>query len=221
MYVLCEQGEVVPSERLSCARVLFLPVLLHGTYDWVMFAEPFDRIENSSAAVLRGAAWRPWLDLNHVLVPLLIVVSTWLVGRWQYVLVDSHPAVGHVPRVNIRELIESSDGSRRGTNATDSARLADRCCPCSRSCPGIICCGHRRSREGERRGDSGEEAGGAGGAGSSSSKMWLWDSAGDKDGGSDVIPETVALPATTAAAAAAAASVMSYAATATDSFSEP
>jgi hypothetical protein len=51
--------------------------------------------------------------------------------------------------------------------------------------------------------------------------MWLWDSAGDRDGGSDVIPETVALPATTATAAAAAASVMSYAATATDSFSEP
>ena len=46
------------------------------------------------AAVAGEAAF--WL--NGVVVPMLIVAATWMVGRWRYVLVGSHPDVGRIPR---------------------------------------------------------------------------------------------------------------------------
>lgn len=81
-------GRTVASERPGFGRIIAMPVLLHGSFDWVLFARPI------SSVIAAGAA--PWLD--RVAAPMLIMVLTWYVGRWQYVLVDSHPEIGRIPR---------------------------------------------------------------------------------------------------------------------------
>ena len=75
-------GEKVAAERLGFCRIIAMPVLLHGTFDWVLFARPFEGADG----------------LNSAVVPLLLVVLTWIIGRWQYVRIDSHPDVGRIPR---------------------------------------------------------------------------------------------------------------------------
>ena len=105
-------------ERLGYPRIIFLPILFHGTYDWVLMAAPFDG------------------DINVALAAAILGLL-WITARYQYVLVDSFPGVGRIPRVNVREL------ENKGVlpHATLSECLCHNvlCCQCGR-------CGDTRNR---------------------------------------------------------------------------
>lgn len=71
----------IASEKLGFLHVLFLPVLLHGSYE---FSFEFQ----GSAFILPST--------------LLIVISTWFIGRWEYAKIHTNPIVGPIPLVDIR-----------------------------------------------------------------------------------------------------------------------
>ena len=102
-------GRKVSSEYVSFFRIIVLPVLFHGCYDWFSFEQPLGTAGSPSAALL-----------NNIVAPALLTLGTWLTARHEYAKVDSHPQVGPIPRVNVR-LLEA-----QGT--IPHARLSDCLC---------------------------------------------------------------------------------------------
>lgn len=86
-------GRKVASEYLGFFRIIVLPVLFHGWYDWFSFEQPLGTAGSPSAALL-----------NNIVAPALLTLGTWLTARYEYTKVDSHPQVGPIPRVNVRLL---------------------------------------------------------------------------------------------------------------------
>ena len=80
-------GRKVESQDLGFFRIIWLPVLFHGTYDWFQFAQPL-----------------PNALLNNLVAPLAIVALTWCTARHEFTLVDRNPIVGPIPRVDVRHL---------------------------------------------------------------------------------------------------------------------